>query len=1005
MRSKFKWIFTLLLAFSMQFSFAQEKTISGTVTESGLPLPGATVLVKGTSKGVSTDFDGKYSIQAKAGDVLEFSYVGMKTKSVTVGASSTVDVTMESDSNLEEVVVVGYGTKKRSDLTSAVSTVTAEQLTRIAPSVTIDNMLQGQAAGVQVTAQNGKPGQVAFIRVRGISSIAAGNEPLYIVDGAQISENDLNAINPNDIASISVLKDAATTAIYGARGSNGVVLVTTKRGIKDRDAVITFNSRVGFNRRIRDNFTMMNAEQKLQYERELGVGIGASVSSQQEWDRLVSLDHRWEDDLLEDSFVQSNTLAISGGDTKTRYFFSLGYDGDTGIIRDLNEYKRISARLNVDYDVKKWLTVGTSINYSNVIQEDARDRNNVQNPFRAMYDYLPYQTLFLFDADGNQVFDDFGRPRYNPTSAGYPVKDEILYNRTTRFQNRFISNLYADIKLSKSFSFNTTFASVYDQSRRESYLESGSTLDLIVNGGEPTGSRTDAGSFDFTYNFINKLTYQTTFAEKHKLQAFVLSEYIENNVYSYLANGIGGFLPGPGKPNLLDNANEPNDVGGNLLQASTFSLAANVDYNYDGKYIATATARRDGSSRFGYNTQFGFFYSGSLAWNVAKENFMANTKINDLKIRAAAGTSGNDQIGRYTSRSTYAFGPYNAETSMFTGNFGDPDLTWEKNFNYGIGLEFAAFDSRLRGVFDYYVRETTGLLLGDQRSHFVGLWAPNSNIGGMTNKGFEFELAYDVIRNENLRWTLRGNLNLYENVVDALNPGSDQLFRASNNYTVLEVGEEVNTFFLPRYAGVNPANGEALYFDAEGNVTNVADGNEVTLSGKSPFADFDGNFGTEFEYKGFDVTANFYFKYGNYTYNLVEQNMLSDGESAVNSNQRLDAFNYWREPGDVNVLPRPNSNANQTSDRFLQDASYIRLRNLQIGYTLPKKFLERTPLQHVRMYVSGTNLWTYAPYFKGDPEVGIGSGETQGANVIPGEFNLYSYPTTTNVSFGIDVKF
>lgn len=1004
MRSKFKWIFTLLLAFSMQFSFAQEKTISGIVTEGGLPLPGATVLVKGTNKGVSTDFDGKYSIQAKSGDILEFSYVGMKTKSVTVGASNTIGVAMESDTNLEEVVVVGFNTKARAQLTSAVSNVTSEQLARIAPSVSIDNMLQGQASGVQVTAQNGKPGQTAFIRVRGIGSIQAGNEPLYIVDGAQISEADLNGINPADVSSVSVLKDAASTSIYGARGGNGVVLITTKRGSKDRDAVINFNSRVGFTRRIKDNFTMMNAQQKLQYERELGIGVGGTVSSQAEWDRLVGLDHNWEDDLLEDGFIQSNSISITGGDTKTRYFLSLSSDQDSGIIRDVKEYSRLAGRLNVDYDAKKWLTVGTSLSFSSVELADSRDRNNVQNPFRAMYDYLPYQTLFLFDADGNQLFDDFGRPIYNPTSAGYPVKDEILYNRTERIFNRFIGNMFAELKLAKGLTYRTQVSGVYEQFRRQNYLESGSTLDLIVNGGEPTGSRTDNGSFDFTYNFLNRLNYAKTFNEKHNLDVSVLSEYIENNIRTYSANGIGGFLPGPGKPNLLVVANEPNAVNGTWAQFSLFSLAGNIDYNYDGKYIATATVRRDGSSRFGYNTQFGTFYSGSLAWNIAEENFLKGGKVDVLKLRASAGTSGNDQIGRYQSRTTFGFTPYNGETTTGPANFGDPNLSWEQNFNYGVGLEFAAFNSRLRGLVDYYSRTTSDLLLGAQKSFFVGGPGVTGNLGEMVNTGFEFELAYDVIRNENFKWTVQGNLNLYDNEVKKLD-GNDQLFVASNNFTVLEVGQEVNTFFLPRYAGVNPANGEALYYDTEGNITNVADGNEVALSGKSPFARLDGSFNTNIEYKGIDLSANFYFKYGNYTYNLIEQNMLSDGESAVNSNQRLDAFNYWRNPGDVNVLPRPNSNANQTSDRFLQDASYIRLRSVQLGYTIPKKFLEKTSLQNLRFYLSGTNLWTYAPYFKGDPEVGIGSGETQGANVIPGEFNLYSYPTTRNISFGVDVKF
>jgi TonB-linked SusC/RagA family outer membrane protein len=989
----------------MQFSFAQEKTITGIVTEGGLPLPGATVLLKGTKAGTSTDFDGNYSIQAKAGDVLEFSFVGMKTKSVTVTASNKIDVTMESDTNFDEVVVVGFNTKNRAELTSAVSNVTAEQLSRIAPSMSIDNMLQGQASGVQVTAQNGKPGQTAFIRIRGIGSIQAGNEPLYIVDGAQISENDLNGINPSDVASVSVLKDAASTSIYGARGGNGVVLITTKRGSKDRDAVISFNSRVGFTRRIKDNFTMMNSQQKLQYERELGVGVGSTVSSQAQYDGLLALDHNWEEDLLEDGFIQSNSVSISGGDTKTRYFLSLSKDEDSGIIRDIKEYSRVAGRLNVDYDAKKWLTVGTSLSFSTVELADARDRNNVQNPFRAIYDLLPYQTLFLFDGDGNQVFDDFGRPRYNPTSAGYPVKDEILYNQTQRIFNRWIGNMFAEFKLAKGLTFRSQASGVYEQFRRENFLQPGSTLDLIINGGEPTGSRTDSGSFDFTYNFLNRLNYKKTFNEKHNFDVSVLTEYIENNFKSYFARGLGGFLPGPGRPSVLDVANTPDDVGGAFLQFSIFSLAGNIDYNYDGKYIATATVRRDGSSRFGYNTQFGTFYSGSLAWNIAEEDFMKGGKVDVLKLRASAGTSGNDQIGRYASRTTFGFGPYNNETSMGPARFGDANLSWEQNFNIGVGVEFSAFNSRLRGLVDYYSRTTTDLLLGEQLSFFTGGPSVTGNLGEMLNTGFEFELAYDIIRNENLKWTVQGNFNIYDNEIKQLDGNADQLFIDSNNFTVLEIGQEVNTFFLTRYAGVNPANGEALYYDTDGNITNVADGNEVALDGKSPFARFDGSFNTNVEYKGIDLSANFYYRVGNYTYNLVEQNMLSDGDNAVNSNQRLDAFNYWRNPGDVNVLPRPFSNSNQSSDRFLQDASFLRLRSVQLGYTIPKKFLERTSIQTVRFYLAGTNLFTFAPYFKGDPEVGIGSGETQGANVIPGEFNLYSYPTVRNISFGVDVKF
>lgn len=993
------------MAFVMQFSFAQEKSITGTVTSAtdGLPLPGVNVIVKGTSRGAQTDFDGVFAIKASVGETLEISFIGMKTSTVVVGASNSINIAMSEDAEaLGEIVVVGFNSKKRAELTSAVANVTAEDLERISPSVSIDNMLQGVASGVQVTAQNGKPGQTAFIRVRGIGSINAGNQPLYLVDGAQVDEDSVNAINPADVESVSVLKDAASTSIYGARGGNGVVLITTKRGKKGQEAVFKVTSRVGVTKKTKDNFKMMNAAQKLQYERELGVGVGASLNSQADYDRLVALDHDWKDDLLQDGFQQSVGFSASGGEERMNYFFSLGYDEDTGIIQDINAYNRVTGRLNVDYQAKDWAKIGTSMSFSSVEVDDPRDRNNSQNPIRAAYDYNPYETKYILDAQGNRVLDANGRPQYNPTHSGFPVSSELTENRTTRFNHTFLGNMYLDLKLAKNLNFLSQGSGMYEQYRRENFLQPGSFLDLIVNGGEPTGSRSDSGYFDFTYTWLNKMTYSNTFAEKHNLDLTALTEYTRNNYRSYSANGEGFVVGGPV---LMGVASTPLAVGGSRQEYSMISYAANVDYNYDGKYIINATARRDGSSRFGRNTKFGNFFSGSVAWNITEEDFLKNHDVvNNLKLRASAGTSGNDQIGRYNSITTYGFTGYNnGLNAVIPGNFGDPSLGWEKNFSYGLGVEFGLFNNKVRGLVDYYNRTTSDLLLSEQLSYFIGGASVLGNLGEMENTGWEFELAADLVRNENFKWTVSANVNLYDNKITKLVDGND-LFTGSNYYSILRVGEEVNTFYIPRYAGVNPANGEALYFDTDGNVTNVADGNEVALSGKSPFANLDGSFSTSFSYKNFDLNANFYFKSGNYIYNTVEMNMLSDGDSALD-NQRLDAFNYWRNPGDTNVLPRPNSNSNQTSDRFLQKGDYIRLRSLQLGYTLPSKFTQGMALKSARVYAAATNLWTFTPYYKGDPEVGIGSGETQGSSVVPGEFSLYSYPTTASVSLGVDIQF
>ncbi|MEZ4793079.1 MAG: SusC/RagA family TonB-linked outer membrane protein [Gelidibacter sp.] len=1019
MKLKLTWLMTLFMAFMIQISYAQEKSVSGTVTAAtdGLPLPGVNVIVKGTTRGVQTDFDGNYTIKASANETLIFSFVGMKTVEKTVGTNSTISVQMQEDAeSLAEIVVVGFSTKSRDELTSAVSNVTSEDLEKIAPSVSIDNMLQGVASGVQVTAQNGKPGQTAFIRVRGIGSINAGNQPLYIVDGAAVNEDDVNGINPSDVESVSVLKDAASTSIYGARGGNGVVIITTKRGKKGQEAVFKLSSRIGRSRKTQDNFTMMNAAQKLQYEREVGQGPGSTLASDSEYQKLLALDHDWKDDLLQDGLQKSINFSATGGEERMNYFFSLGYDEDTGIIQDVNAYNRVSGRLNVDYQAKDWAKLGTSLSFSSIETGDPRDRNNVQNPFRAIYDYNPYETKFVLDDNGTPVLDVNGNPIFNATHAGYPVSAELNQNRTTRYYNRAIGNIYLDLNLTKNLKFLTQGSGTYEQYRRENFLQPGSVLDLIVNSQVPTGSKTDNGSFDFTYTWLNKATYSNTFGEVHNLELTALTEYTRNNFRTYTATGQGFVIGGP---SVLDVAATPLTVGGGRSEYSIFSMAANVDYNYDDRYILNATVRRDGSSRFGVDSKYGNFYSGSLAWNINNESFMEGSKFSTLKLRAAAGTSGNDQIGRYTSITTYGFGAYNnGSTTIVPNNFGDPALSWEENFNYGIGLEFGLWNNRVRGLIDYYNRTTSELLLAEQLPLTTGGRNVTGNLGEMVNKGFEFELAGDVIRNEKLKWTVSANLNLYDNEVTklvnvddptTLDVNESDLFTASNNFSILRVGEEVNTFYLTRYAGVNPANGEALYYDVDGNVTNNASGNEVVLSGKSPFADLDGSVSTTFQYEGFDLSANFYYKMGNYIYNLVESNLLSDGSSALD-NQRLDAFNYWRNPGDVNVLPNPILGANQfdpaqTSDRFLQKGDYIRLRSLQLGYTLPKKFTETMALKSLRIYASGTNLWTYAPYFKGDPEVGIGSGETQGTAVIPGEFNLYSYPTTSTISIGVDVSF
>jgi TonB-linked SusC/RagA family outer membrane protein len=1015
MKTKFSIVLTLLLVLAVQISFAQEKKVSGTVSDNeGLPLPGATVVILGTNSGVSTDFDGNYSIIASTGDVLVFSYVGYTTQRMKIGENSMINVVLSADTSLDEVVVVAFGTKTRDELTSAVTVVTGEDLAKLSPTTSIDNMLQGIAPGVQVVAGNGKPGQTAFVRVRGIGSINASSAPLYIIDG--VIAPDLNSVNPVDIESVSILKDAATSSLYGARAANGVVLIKTRSGKKNKEATVTLSSRYGVGQRVKDNFKMMNAAQKIQYERELSsLGVpgtaglpGPSISTQADYDRLIGRDTDWFDTLLQQSVVQSNSMSIAGGGEKMSYFLSVGHDVNTGIIKTIAGFERMNARLNVTYDAKDWLEVSTNFSVSTTSSDEPRDRNNVQNPFRAMYDYNPYETKYVRDSDNNIVYDDLGDPEWNLTNNGYSISEALVNNPEDQYFTTLLGGITVKANLGEGLSNTFKIGAVNSRGRRESYLKPNSVLQGYVGDADNPGSKTDNGSSTLNYTVTNLVTYNKLIGEKHDFTLTGLFEFNKSTSRSYSLTSIGFSNP---DFSVQSVAALPDATSTSLFENTILSYGAFLDYGYDSKLFVTASVRRDLSSVFGQNNKSGVFTSASAAYNIAKENWWNVDFVNDLKIRASAGSSGNrNGIGSYASLATLGFGSFNGQSTAIPSDNGNPDLGFEKNFIFDVGLEFTILNRKLSGVIDYYERTTSDLLLNAPLPSLGG--EPDgsifSNIGEMTNKGLELELKWNVVQNKDLTVSLGGNIAFIDNEVTQLVPSSESatgsdIIRGNN---IIRVGEEINTFYLPRWAGINPSNGEPLFYDSDGNVTNVYDSDaNVLMSGKSPIADFDGGINLYVAYKGFDLATDFYFKSGNYILNYMESNMLSDGTSA-DANQRVDAFNYWKNPGDTNVLPNPlfGNEAQQNSDRWLQKGDYIRLRNLTLGYSIPRDFISKTGIQSFRVYVQGQNLWTFAPYFNGDPEVGIGSGETSNS-VGFGNYNLYSYPQTQSFSVGVDIKF
>lgn len=1023
----------LILALMVQLTFAQERAISGVVSDEMGPVSDISVKVKGTDRGSVTDFDGNYSIQAKTGDILIFSHISFNNEEKNVGTSNTIDILLNNSGNvLDEVIITGYGNLKKDILTSGVSLVTSAEISELVSSTSVDNLLQGKAAGVQVTAANGQPGATAFVRIRGISSLTAGAlEPLYIVDGTPIEEADLNSISSLDIENMTILKDAATTALYGSRGSNGVVVITTKKGSKNKDATFTFSSRVGYSSRIDTDINIMNAEQKLDYEAGLAAittvndngdtvpgvpsaqgTLGATATPEERAFRIAN-QMDWEDRILRNGLVQSNSFAVRGGEEKTAYYFSIGHDRNTGIIDGISGFERMSSRLNVNFDARDWLDMGTSVTFSRSISDEPRDRNNVQNPFRAYYEYDAYENEFVLDDDGNLELDDNGDPIYNFAENTFLVTEATKTANEFEVQNTTIANIFANFKFSENLNNKIEFAINHKNFRRESYQQPGNRLDILIGDPEFPGTKRDNGNQQVDYTIRNLMNYSAQFLDKHSLDASALFEYNLNEVNSYNFTS-SGFASSTLTTQF--NAGRVDSGISNRNRLNLVSFGAFFNYDYNERYLLSASVRNDGSSNFGQDNQYGTFFSVGTGWNIAKEEFFKINWVDDLKIRASYGTVGNRSIGRYAALGLVQFGVYPGGNATVLANRPNPDLKWEETSILDIGLETKFFNKSVTAVFGYFRKETNNLLFRVPIPDATGFpFVVNSNIGSLENKGFEFELQAHVLRKENVSWTIGGNLGFLENKILELpdNDGDgigDDIEPDNTFNTIFREGEPINSFILLRYDGVDSATGQPLYLDADGNSVffdDLPEGDNRVVLDKSPNADLEGGFFSNFKYKGFGLRTDFVYKFGNYINNLVRGNLTSDGQS-LTSNQDISTFNYWKNPGDTNVLPSPiyGNHAQQRSDRFLEKGDFVRLRNVTLSYKFSKELLRNAPISSIRIYAQGQNLLTFSNFF-GDPEVGISSGESlsQAETIAPGEVTLYSYPTTKSFSFGIDINF
>lgn len=993
----------LVLALStMAMAFAQQNTklINGKVQDdAGEPLIGATILAKGTTVGTVTDFDGNFTLDLPPeANVLIFSYTGYQTQEVEVGNSTQLNIVLSTeDVLLNEVVVVGYNSVKKSDLTSSVSKVSGDDLVA-QPIGSIDNLLQGRSTGLQAVAQNGRPGGAAYIRIRGVGSVNASSEPLFMIDGVQVTQSDYNALNPNDVKEVTVLKDAGATSIYGSRASNGVILITTKKGSSGKKPKIEYSFQYGQKEMVDIGFEMMNASQKLDYEVALGARTQESADGIRS--NLSYLATDWEDVLLRTGNVRSHNFSINGGNELATYYFSMSYYDEDGI-SIASDFNRISGRLNMDFQVSDWLKIGNTLNISQTDENELRDRFNVQNPFYAFLGYNPYETEFQYDADGNIRLDENGDPIYNLTSQGFSISEAQRNNPEDNKRTSAIGNIYAEASILPGLTARTQIGGNYQIFRREYYIYPGSILDTYIGDPNAPGSKTDNGSDRFIFNWTNTLNYRTTFGDVHNFGALLGTEYFKRSLRGFRLDGKG--FPSS-QFTTQDNAAEITGGNTTLTEWSLWSQFGELRYNYAGKYYATASIRRDGSSRFGSENQFGTFFAGSLAWNIATEDFLANLGAFDqLKLRVSAGTSGNEPTNLYW-QGTYGFGSYIDQTAAFPNQLSNASIKWEENFNYSVGIDFGLYNNRISGSIDYYNRRTYDLLFPKPLSSTTGWTSRLANVGEMLNSGIEFEIIGDVIRTNDLTVSLYGSISTNRNKITKLDNNGEDIINANSGVSLLREGLPVNTYYLVRTAGVDPATGDPLFLDQDGNVTtNYSSDYAVALEDKAPQPTYFGSFGAKLSYKGLDFDANFYYSGGNHVYNFMLATLESDGAN-INVNQTVNSFNYWKQPGDTGVLPRPDITNNVNgSDRYLQRADYIRLRNITMGYNLPRKWLDKVYMQNLRLFVQGTNLYTHNPYFTGDPEVGRGSEDSN--LLLPGEFTLFTYPQTLGWTVGVNVTF
>ena len=970
-------ICTMPLLAAEQIGDGGDVTVSGTVTseEDGQPLIGV-VVMSSAGGGVSASDDGSYSISVPAGTVLSFHAISYETVEYIVPSGSdavTYNVSLESDSQLlEETVVVAYGVRKKGTITGSVSSVKSEKI-ESTPTAAFDQALQGQVPGLTVMASTGEPSVATTMVIRGTNSINSGTAPLYILDGAAISSSEFNAINPSDIESISVLKDASSTSIYGARASNGVIVITTKRGRMADKPTITFRAQLGVSNVADGQWNLMDTEQRIAYEKEIGIDAG------KDYGLLSQTNVNWADVVYNDAaLLQNYELSVSGATEKTNYYISGAYYDQEGVAIGSN-FNRYSLRVNLEQRAAKWLTVGTNtmLNYQGIEQADD-GQPSVVTPISAAQFMLPYWNPYNKDGSVAKTGDTWNGDGVNPI--------EWLENNPLTFKRyKVFSSIFAEARPIEGLSIRSQFT--VDYTHTTGYGKSYPDFAPNQEQGQAMRSSTDG----MTLSVTNTIGYQFDIDHIHSFNFMVGQEGINYHyeAFNVLSEGQNNhYLTNLSTGSRVSSWGDTTDDDYGFL-----SFFARAEYNYANKYYLELSGRADASSRFGRSGRWAGFGSVGLMWNMLNEDFLAPSRswLTFAQIALSSGTAGNSEIPNYNHLALVGnAGDYVGTPGLAPISQGNENLHWESTWTTNLAFHFG-FWNRLNVDLELYNKYTYNMLMLVPKSYSDNGFGSNwDNVGAMVNRGAELNLTGTALQIGDFTWMLNANVSYNHNRITELYGGVDEYEMASTSLKLV-VGHDSGEFYLNRFAGVNPANGDALWYTADGQITDELRDEDRVMVGKSFNAPWAGGFGTTFSWKGLSLSAQFSWVADRWVINNDRYYQESNGRFQT-YNQSVKLLDRWKEPGDISETPR-HGEFMEFDDRLLEDASFLRLKNLMLSYQIPSNVIQRSGfIEGLRVYFQAQNLLTFTNFSGLDPE-GVG--------------NIYiaQYPMSRQFTFGLDLTF